>query len=81
MAYLNGRKVLSVVQVKEILVDNTIEVTSLDNSKVLGTTLAISTTPILNKVINDILYSFNSSVSNNTLTTATATISNHTVTI
>ena len=81
MAYLNGRKVLSVVQVKEILVDNTIDVLMGGYVKVLGTTFVTSATPIVNKVIDDTLYSFNSTITGNTVAIATATISNHTVTI
>ena len=76
MAIINGKKILSVVKTKAL--DVTINV-SFGYVAVAGTTLITSANP--NTVNENTIFSFNSNVSGNSLTTASASVSNTTVTI
>lgn len=76
MTFLNGKKILTVVKTK--VLDVTINV-SFGYVAVADTTLITSANP--NTVIENTIFSFNSSVSNNSLTPASASVSNTTVTI
>lgn len=72
MAFINGKKILSVVQVKEKLVLDKI---SLINAQVNGTTLQLAN----NYVSGTTLYSFDTSVNITTLEMETNNISNNTL--
>lgn len=50
-------------------------------SKVLNNTLVTRANPIVNVVVDSEIFSYNSTISNNTLSTATASVSNNKVSI
>ena len=71
MGYFNDKKIFSLIKT-EILSFN------LQNARVINNTLCKK---VNNLIIDETLYSFNSSVNNNTITFTQASVSNNTIII
>ena len=81
MAYYvdSNKRIKKVLAVAQFSGDNIIA--GFGYSKVLNNTLVTRLNPIVNVVVDNDVFSFNSTISNNTLSTATASVTNNTLSI